>query len=142
MKRERRKCLQCGKMKLMFKASRYCSRKCFGLDTRGEKSHHWGDGTYLHKGYLRFSMADLKRKFVHRHIMELHLGRKLDKNERVHHINGIKTDNRIENLVVCKNNVEHLHLHKIKYTCKECGKNGDSYPTSSLCRKCYMKRYL
>lgn len=41
---------------------------------------------------------------IHRHIMEEHLGRPLEPNEHVYHINGDPKDNRIENLIVIKKN--------------------------------------
>lgn len=46
----------------------------------------------------------------HRYIMEQNLGRKLDRSEHVHHINSIKSDNRIENLKVMTHEA-HNKLH-------------------------------
>jgi len=39
-----------------------------------------------------------KPTFVHRHIMEEHLGRELLRHETVHHKNLTRTDNRLKNL--------------------------------------------
>lgn len=48
----------------------------------------------------------------HRYIMEQHLGRKLSRNELVHHVNEDKRDNRIDNLRVMSL-AEHSRMHQL-----------------------------
>jgi len=56
-----------------------------------------GSGSINSGGYMSI-WRDGKRIFEHRVVMESHIGRPLQKNENVHHINGVKDDNRLENL--------------------------------------------
>lgn len=100
------------------KKAKYCSKKCANLGRRGKSfkpdmktreilgKHRVVSGG----GYIFKMVSGHKYKPEHRLIAEKTLGRKLDKNEVVHHINGNKQDNRPENLQVMTRR-EHLLLH-------------------------------
>ena len=47
----------------------------------------------------------------HRYLLGRLLGRVLTSTEKVHHLNGVKSDNRIENLVLCASTKEHNLIH-------------------------------
>lgn len=102
----------------------YCSRQCFdahrSIPRKGIRDSH---------GYI--SMRGVRGIRQHRWIIEQHLGRKLSTSEHVHHINGNKSDNRIENLEVMTA-TKHHRLHGSRVI-----KNGETYE----CDKCGKCRY-
>ena len=65
----------------------------------------------IENGYIHI-LVDGKYILEHRFLVEMFMGRNLSKEEKVHHTNENKLDNRIENLVLFPNNKSHIHHHR------------------------------
>ncbi len=80
-------------------------------------------------GYRSATTPNGVKKLAHRWVMEQAIGRPLLPTEIVHHINGIKDDNRIENLQIVTER-EHRQLHRKHpptIICQNCGAEHRTY---------------
>lgn len=84
----------------------------------GDKAPGWKGGVIYKRGYIFIynpTHPHHDQEYVKRSrlIMEKKLGRFLESWEFVHHINGVKDDDRIENLMLTTL-AGHNHIHKSK----------------------------
>lgn len=120
----------CGEKAPIAQANKPARQEVRGEPLRYIKGHHmrrkgeaagkrWRGGRFVHPGGYVYAYApDHPNRnahgyvYEHRLVMEQKLGRLLTREERVHHINSVKDDNRPENLELIANQGEHSRLHE------------------------------
>lgn len=154
-------CAQCG---ISVERSEYQAKRCARHFCRRQCRRDW-DRTHMlgarNPAFIRGFHIDKRTGYVyvgkppqlqHRVIMATHLGRVLLRSEHVHHINGVKGDNRIENLEVlpAPEHARHHHLgvkipHRAKRTtwgkrgtaqCVVCGTKSRPHKSRGRCGLC------
>ena len=109
-------CLNCGvtfrrsQTEIARGRTKYCSTTCAGEAHSGENNPSWRGGWHLSSHGYKKIRVDGGYEYEHRRNMELHLGRKLETGEDVHHLDGNKQNNSLDNLLLMSAR-DHRLLH-------------------------------
>lgn len=111
-----RTCIECGNVKELIAKVR--SQRCHSCVSSKPRLSTLNKKTKAgYKMIVREGKGN--RVYLHRYIMEQYLGRKLSRNEHVHHIDGNRSNNKLENLellTATEHALEHLEHRR---TCKK-----------------------
>lgn len=114
---------------------------------KGEDHWHWRGGERsLKNGYVRVYVAPGKRTLEHRAVWEAAYGT-IPRGLHVHHIDGDKTNNRLDNLALAGNSAHQgLHRHEralgdrwsLEHAqCLACLTTERPHQARGLCKRCY-----
>ena len=103
------------------------NKRGWSEDARGYRYVYVGKHPYATKGgYYE----------EHRVVVEKRLGRYLLPTEDVHHLNGVKNDNRDDNLELLTHAAHAKHHVQVADACVQCG---GQHRARGLCASCYSK---
>lgn len=116
-------CLSCSKEFSVIgnTEAKYCSRRCYWNAMKNfppEKTPAWRGGICHQGPYIQIKSNNHPFKdargyvFEHRLVMEKYIGRYLTKNEVIHHIDGNRSNNLLDNLLLLKRG-EHASTHHL-----------------------------
>lgn len=114
------------------------------MSLHGPRHHLWKGGRINQRGYIMIKAWNHpranKNNYVWEHVLiaEKVLGRFLPAGAVVHHVNGIQSDNRNSNLLICENNAYHMFLHS-RLRILDAGGDPDSH---AICTHCHQLKVL
>ncbi len=85
---------------------------------KGSNHPSWKGGTGLKHGYMTIYQPEhhrassIKRTYEHILLLEKYIGRSITKEERIHHIDFVRNNNKLDNLFLCESDSKHKAIQQ------------------------------